>query len=171
MIKKLFYFLFILAFSSQAICFEIGAPYIQETDWSKAVRFANQNLPKNGVLKRKSDGFVYLKVDDRYIYDLLPMLGIEHEEFRIPPYFRSTEAPGAHISVFYSDENVNPSEVGQIFEFTPKKIRVVRAGRHAKYAILVVESPQLEELRKRYGLSPLLKNHEFHITVGKKRIH
>lgn len=116
----------------------------------------------------KSDGFVYLKVDDHYIHTLFPLLGLKHEGYREPPYFRSKEAPGAHISVFYADEHVIPSEIGDEFQFKPERIKITKT-RDASYVVLQVES-RTRKAPGKYGLSPRLKNHPFHITLAKKNI-
>jgi hypothetical protein len=135
--------------------------------WQEVVDYAQHHLPLEGVLTRKSDGFVYLKVDDQYIHKLLPMLGLD-KHFHEPPFFRSPEAPGAHITVFYADEHIDPKEVGQTFHFTPKKIVVVHADRHSDYAILQVDAPELEQLRQKYGKKPKIIGREFHISLAKK---
>lgn len=137
-------------------------------DWQDAIAYARAHLPMEGQLRVKSDGFSYIKVDDNYIHALYPMLGLRHEGYREPPYFRSPEAPGAHISVFYADEHVRPKEVGQQFHFKIRDITIVRASKESSYAILTVESPELEALRKKYGLPPKLQGHDFHISLAKK---
>lgn len=121
-----------------------------------------------GRLVTKSDGFTYIKVDDEYIHTLFPMLGLEKDGFKEPPYFRRPEAPGAHISVINVNENVIPEEIGQIFQFNLKQITLVQPTREATYVVLQVEAPELESLREKYGLSPNLNGHDFHITLGKK---
>ena len=136
----------------------------------EVIRYANENLPLHGRLIVTEEGFGYLKVDDAYINTLFPMLEISEKGYRKPPYFRSKESPGAHISVFYVDEQIHPQEIGQTFPFTLKRVAIVHASRYAKYAILEVESKELERLRQKYGLSPKLKGHEFHITLAKKTL-
>ncbi len=140
----------------------------QDGSWQKVVEYAKANLPQEGKLVAKSDGFVYLKVDDNYIHALFPMLGLENKGFREPPYFRSPQSPGAHISVFNEDENVKPEEIGKSFHFEPIKILIIRTSKDT-YAVLQVSSPELEELRKKYGLSPKLQGHDFHISIAKKK--
>lgn len=140
----------------------------KKKSWAKAINWARHNLPQYGKLVRKSDGYVYLKVDDDYIYKLLPRLGLKKRGYRAPPYFRSKEAPGAHISVFYAHEKVFPFQLGQTFSFTLKKFRIVHVNPYTAYAILEVESPALEQLRRSYGLSAKLFGHTFHISVGKQ---
>jgi hypothetical protein len=138
--------------------------------WQEVVDYARENLPMQGELVMKTGGFVYLKVDDNYIHTLLPMLGLESEGFKEPPYFRSAEATGAHISVFYEDEYVVPEEIGQTFTFELNEIVIVQASRTAQYAVLQVSSPELEKLRVKYGLTPKLHGHEYHISLAKKNI-
>lgn len=138
------------------------------SSWHKALDYAQKHLPHEGQLVRKSDGFVYLKVDDDYIRKLFPLLGLAREGYREPPYFRSKDAAGAHISVFYVDEHIMPKELGQTFHFHLEDIAIVKPSKNASYAILQVKSPDLEKLRQKYGLSPKLHGHEFHISLAKK---
>lgn len=137
--------------------------------WEKVVDYARENLPLEGKLVIKSDGFVYLKVDDGYIHTLFPMLELAKKGFKEPPYFRSKDSPGAHISVFYANENVTPKEVGQTFHFTLKDIVIVHANQYESYAVLQVESPELEKLREKYGLSGQLRRHDYHISLAEKK--
>jgi hypothetical protein len=125
-----------------------------------------------GVLQKRPDGYLYLKVDDAYIDRLLPLL--KSQGFRRPSSFNSSSGQvKAHISVMYKNET-RPlgviKELGETFEFTPLKF--VRVKRRSKeYVALEVESPQLEALRKKYGLQEKLLGHKFHITIGQKKIH
>jgi hypothetical protein len=134
--------------------------------WNDVVLFAKTHLPTEGKLVQTSDGFAYVKVDDRYIHDLFPKL--KAPGYGTPPYFSRKDAPGAHISVFYENERVVVSEVGKSFNFTLKDIVVVEPKKGVKYIVLMVNAPELEQLRQKYGLKPKLNNHEFHITIGKK---
>jgi hypothetical protein len=168
--KKLFsYFLVFLLIGGSFSSWAADTPAVAETStWEDALAYAKTHLPQEGCLAIKSDGFGYLKVDDNYIHALFPMLGVKEEGYKEPPYFRSQEAPGAHISVFYEDENVIPEEVGQTFPFTLKQIVIVAPTKTTKYAVLQVDSPELEKLRQKYGLSPKLHGHEFHISLAKQ---
>lgn len=164
---KLFLLSFYLIFSlNDAFAGTIEAPKL--SSWSQALNFAQEQLPHEGVLIQNHEGYVYLKVDDRYIHSLYPMLNLKHEGFNEPEYFRRQNSPGAHISVFFANENVHPQEIGETFHFTPLKITIVKGGR-SQYAVLQVHSSDLERLRKKYGLNPQLHGHEFHITIAKKR--
>lgn len=138
--------------------------------WSEVVDYARENLLLEGELIVKSDGFGYIKVDDEYIHSLLPMLGLAAEGFREPPYFRSPDSPGAHISVFYVDEHIIPDEVGQTFHFELKEIVIVQSSYTTSYVVLQVASPELEKLREKYGLEAKLHGHEYHISIGKKQV-
>jgi hypothetical protein len=137
----------------------------------QVVEYANEHLPTKGQLIVAPDGFGYIKVDDNYIHTLFPMLGLEKYGFKEPPYFRKRGSPGAHISVFYADEHIKPKEVGKIFNFELKKIVFVNTSKDTTYAVLIVEAPELEKLREKYGLEPKLHGHEFHISLAKKVIH
>lgn len=143
---------------------------VSSHEFQKVLDYARENLPQTGQLEVKSDGFVYLKVDDRYIRNLYPMLELRRDGFRAPPYFRTKEAPGAHISVFYENEHVVPVEKGQTFHFTVKNIAIVKASKYTSYAVLEVDSPELEKLREKYGKSPKLFGHDFHISIAKKTV-
>lgn len=152
----------------EALQKQIASDTHVNSSWQQVVDYAKENLLLEGQLLIKSDGFAYLKVDDEYIHTLFPMLGLEEDGFKKPPYFRSKEAPGAHISVFYEKEHVFPEEIGQYFHFKLKQIVIVKPSKDTSYAVLQVEAPELENLRKKYGLSPKLFGHEYHISLAKK---
>lgn len=157
------------AATESAVEIQPSAEMVNPT-WQEVVEYARENLPQQGRLVAASDGFVYLKVDDAYIHTLFPMLGLAEEGYKEPPYFRTSSAPGAHISVFYVNEHIIPEEAGEVFHFELQQIVIVHAGKDAAYAVLQVESPELEALRQKYGLSPKLFGHEYHISLAKKTI-
>lgn len=133
------------------------------------VHWARAHLPQIGVLIEEQRGFVYLKVDDNYINQLFSILN--PPEYTKPQYFRRFDSPGAHISVFYVDERNRTGEIkekGQKYSFKIKGLSFV-PPKTQEYLVLEVESPDLEQLRKNYGLSPLLQGHPFHITIAKKK--
>lgn len=147
-------------------------PHTEQTvqQWQEVLHYAQHNLPLEGTIMRKSDGFVYVKVDDRYINELFPKLNLG-KDFHVPPYFRSPEAPGAHISLFNVQEHVNAKKVvGQTVHFTLKDIKLVRANQNASYVILQVDAPELEQIRQSYGLSPKIGGKDFHISIAKKNM-
>lgn len=143
-------------------------PLNTNLSWQEVLNYAQDNFSLEGQLIVKSDGFGYLKVSDDYIHALFPMLGLKEEGYNKPPYFRTEEAPGAHISIFYVNENIMPEEVGQYFHFELKQIVIVESSKDTRYVVLQVESPELEKLREKYGLSPKLFGHDYHISLAKK---
>lgn len=133
------------------------------------IDWAQKNLPQTGILKENAGGFVYLKVDDGYINQLFPLL--DNPAYRPPPFFRRPDSPGAHISVVYVEEREQTGkieEIGQKFAFKIASIAYVPA-KTRENIVLEVISPELEKLRMKYGLSPKLKGHNFHITIAKKK--
>jgi hypothetical protein len=119
-------------------------------------------------LVAQPDGYTYVKVDDAYIHTLFPLLGLAEEGFEKPSYFRTSDSPGAHISVFYADEGITLEEVGQRISFEPREIVRVPFSPTTSYVVLRVDAPHLEQLRQKYGLAPKLHNEEYHITLAKK---
>jgi|SRR5580700_2996181 hypothetical protein len=169
--KRLELLIFIVAIlllnSCRCIHQEKIALKAEKSSYAEALAYAKKHLPKNGTLVQQDDGYAYLKVDDRYIHELFLKLDAQ-TGYKEPPYFRRKDAPGAHISIVYGDEKVKLKEVGQNFSFSLKNIAVVHPHKGTSYIILQVDAPELEQLRKRYGLGPKLKGHEFHISIAKK---
>lgn len=133
------------------------------------INWATENLPQNGVLKENHEGFVYLKVDDGYINQLFQF--VDDYAYEKPPYFRRSDSPGAHISVFYVQERKKTGvihEIGDKFTFKIVSVAYV-PPKTQKYIVLKISSPELENLRTKYDLSPYLKGHDFHITIAKRR--
>ncbi len=140
----------------------------RSTTWSEVVEYARSHFPQEGVLMKNGYGYVYLKVDDAYIHELFPMLGLEEEGYEEPPYFRSRRSPGAHISVMYEAEGVSLVEVGKKYSFTLEDIVIVKPTWDTYYAVIQVRAPELEALRAKYGLKPKLQGHDFHISIAKR---
>ncbi|MBA3720946.1 MAG: hypothetical protein H0W88_00925 [Parachlamydiaceae bacterium] len=173
---KYFYSLLAVLFSILAFFFTNHTPrhhprIEQENKWNSnaVVEWAKNNLPQNGILKEDPDGFVYLKVDDGYINQLFPQLHVRN--YVKPPFFRRPDAPGAHISVIYVEELRRIGkikEIGSSYTFTIKSLAFV-PPQTGEFIILQVESPELDNLRSSYGLSPHLKGHQFHISIAKRR--
>jgi hypothetical protein len=134
----------------------------------KAVQFEQK-----GVLKQKDNGYLYIEVARNFIADILPL--IEAPGRLVPPrHYTSRKGIGAHISVMYEDEQIQNEiweikELGQEFTFKVMELRTVKLTKDKgikKLWLIAVDAPELEQLRQSYGLSPLLKNHNFHITIG-----
>lgn len=128
-----------------------------------------QKLPASGCLCAKAD-YVYLDIDDRFIHDIYPLIQNPHAEK--PRYFdKDREYMGAHISIFYPEENIDikPKDLGQIHSFSVKDCVMVDIW-GKKYYALRVHSPTLVALRQQYGLGEKLIFKEslidLHITVA-----
>ena len=84
---------------------------------------------------------------------------------------------GAHISVigiteFKEAELKQIGEVGNEFEFTIDGLHSVKPegwDEMERVWFISVKSEELEDLRKKYGLSPKSHGHEFHITWAVKK--
>lgn len=142
---------------------------IDRNNAAKVLEYAKTNLKQEGRLKEGADGYVYLKVDSDYIDKLFPLLS--QPGYVKPPFFRRSDSPGAHISVFYKDEREQTGkiqEIGKWYSFKITGLTFVPVKTH-EYIVLQVESPELEQLRQKYGFTPLLKGHDFHITIAKKK--
>ena len=125
-----------------------------------------ETLPHSGPLKERQ-GYYYVKVDDRYINSIFPLF--VQPGIKKPPYFRRDDSPGAHISVLYEDETKHLSplvEIGTQFSFTIVQFATVKLNKTRTVYLITVEAPELESLRRKYGCTPLLHGHDFHITVA-----
>jgi hypothetical protein len=133
------------------------------------MEYALKMLPHEGVLKIKN-GYIYLKLDNRYVYDLFAFL--TQEGLEIPPYFRTKSSTGAHISVVYKTEKQKLPpyipEIGETFPFQIQGLNSLFLNDHEQIYFLAVSSPELEAFRNKYGLRSKLLGHEFHITIAKK---
>lgn len=130
-------------------------------------------LEHKGVLKQKPNGYLYVDVSNEFIASLLPL--IEAQGTIVPPsHYKSKKGIGAHISVMYENELImndiwEIKELGQEYSFEVLELRTVKimsSGKAKKLWLLAVSAPELENLRKSYNLSPRLKGHDFHITLG-----
>ena len=122
-------------------------------------------------LKLKSNGFVYLDVNDRYIDDIVSQLPLSHPFSAVET---GGKKMGAHISVIYEDEMIskeiwNLNEAGEWFIFEVKELRYIDRKTPTglmRLWVLAADAPALQRLRKQYGLKPKLHGHDFHITLG-----
>lgn len=143
----------------------------ETTSCSTILEYIQKSLPHCGVLKN-SGGFVYVDLDDEYIHKLVTF--IQKDGFEEPPYFGSAELVGAHISVMYAEEVKkygveDIQEYGETIYFVPKTCQVVHPPKWHEIDevyFIVVEAPELDRIRKKYGLPK--KEYDFHITIGVK---
>ena len=138
--------------------------YIQESESPKEVDLT-------GTLKKTSDGFYYLKIDDQLVFGAMKMLN--NPNIKRPPYFKKNAGDvGAHISVILSDETPNNDirEVGNEFRFTWGEVKSVKPDDWSdvnKVYFIEVFSKQLSDLREKYGLPRFINtNEQFHITFA-----
>ena len=134
-----------------------------------------KKLPAKGTLCVKEESgykregrFIYLKVDDRYISDLAPLLKDA-----------SGQTPdnniGAHITVILPFESKKlPKkivEIGETFSFEVQGLDkvVLDEKENITWYILTVKAPDLSTLRRKYDLTALpYGEHEFHISRSKQ---
>jgi hypothetical protein len=130
-------------------------------------------IEHKGVLKQKENGYLYLEVPNTFISEILPL--IDAPGTIVPPrHYSSKKGIGAHISVMYENEQIENEiweieELGNEYTFAVLELRTVKLNQNNKMRklwLLAVDAPALEQLRERYGLSPKLKGHDFHITIG-----
>lgn len=139
----------------------------------RILKYIEDNLPLKGILRKTSENFVYVDIDDAYIHKLISF--IQEDGFEEPPYFFKPKSAGAHISVIYEEEMkqsdlLDIEECGETVTFKPKEYLIVHPPNWAEmeeFFVLLVEAPSLDQLRKKYHLPE--KKYEFHITVGVKR--
>lgn len=130
-------------------------------------------LEQKGILKQMDNGYLYLDVSNDYIAFALESLDVPGK--LVPPgHYTSRKGIGAHISVMYENEMIRNDvweikELGQEYSFAITEIRSVKINKNGKMQklwIIAAEARELEKLRESYNLSPLLNNHDFHITIG-----
>lgn len=143
--------------------------HLKKIDLPKLMHKAVQLEPV-GFMARSAENLTYLDIDDDYIHALFPLL--TDKQARVPDYF-SENLIGAHISVIYPEENtiIMPNDLEKAHRFSIKGVYTAELELELKmYYFLLIESPSLVALRKKYGLAsrPCFKSHlvEFHITVG-----
>ncbi|MCB1108259.1 MAG: hypothetical protein KDK44_01235 [Chlamydiia bacterium] len=133
--------------------------------------YIENHLPLQGILKKSGD-FIYVDLDDGYVHKLIPF--IEKDGFQPPPYFGSSDLVGAHITVVYPAEVhkykiKDIQECGEKIHFSLKTCQIVHPPRWEgidEIYLIVVDSPELDKIRQRYGLPK--KEYNFHITIGVK---
>jgi hypothetical protein len=130
-----------------------------------------QITPK-GTLKQKDNGYLYVEVAGDFIAQALALIDAPGK--LVPPrHYTSKKGIGAHISVMYENEQIENeiweiAELGQEYTFNVIELRTVKINSNNKMKklwLIAVSCPALEQLREKYGLKPLLKGHDFHITV------
>ena len=131
-----------------------------------------------GVLQASDSGWILLSVPNALVrgaFDAIHEPGVE-----LPP--NKSGKLNAHISVIRPEELESiggldrVTERGKQFHYTIDGLKTCEPSgwdEMSRVWYLAVKSPELENLRKSYGLSPRPKNNkfEFHITVAVRRKH
>lgn len=127
-------------------------------------------LSLKGNTQLTENNLFCLNIDDAYVHQLFPLL---KDERVIKPNYFGEKSVGAHITIIYPEENknINAHDLQQEHRFLIKDIVTAEIGQKI-YFVLLVESPTLLRLRKKYHLPDLLsfKGYSigFHITIGVK---
>jgi len=134
------------------------------------------SVPLKGTLEQTNDGFVYLNLSNDVIHGLFTL--IDEEGIEKPPYDKGKyNGLGAHISVMNQDEfkeETKIKEIGREFSFKLGKFYSTEPegwDEMERVWFVSVISPELEKLRKKYGLPQTYKglNHDFHFTCAIKK--
>lgn len=131
-----------------------------------------QSIDCKGKLVQAKCGYLYLKVPNELITEVVPKLVMPG---KMIPTRTHKKSKGAHISVMVENERCKlPEDIltklgDKEFSFKVSEIRSFTA-KGARFWALIVSSPEIEELRQQYGLPGKLKGHDFHISLGKQRI-
>lgn len=135
----------------------------------------------SGELIASSTGWILLNVPNALVRGAFAALNEPGVE--LPPSRGTERSLNAHISVMRDDEleekGLTPADIkerGQHFHYTLGPIQTVKPGTWdgiSRVWFIKCYSPELKQLRKTYGLSPLPNNnkHDFHITIAVRRTH
>jgi len=135
---------------------------------------AASGLNGKGKIEKSKSHYTYLNIDNAFILDSFPFLQRLDKNIIMPNYFAG-ETMGAHITVFYPNEcrQIHQTDLGSEHEFRVKNIVSAEIGQKVYYTLLV-ESPSLLQLRKKYRLPEVLcfKGYaiDLHITIGVKML-
>lgn len=163
--KFIKYCLLFLAIACQKL------PAQEPSSCHQILTYIENHLPLCGILKKSGD-FIYVDLDDEYVHKLIPF--IEKDGFQAPPYFGSSDLVGAHITVIYPGEVQkykieNFKECGEKICFSLKACQIVHPPRWEgidEIYLIVIDSPELDKIRQKYGLPE--KEYNYHITIGVK---
>lgn len=144
-----------------------------------ATRVPSKAIPTGrmrGSLKMSSSGWALLDVPNNFVRAIFDTLDEEGIELPISSEYGSKL--NAHISVMSADEveqaggraNVAAHD-GRTFRYQLGPMKVVSPEKSKDWKrvwYITVESPELEEFRKGFGLTPRPNNNhfDFHITVA-----
>lgn len=131
-----------------------------------------KEVPLKGTLQQTEDGFVYLDINNKLMDGLFEL--IDNDNVVKPPYDQKQyNSVGCHVTVMYADEvkakEIEVAEVGQDVTFTLGELKSTKPEGWKgvdEVFFLQIDSPELEKIREKYGLSKKVDGHEYHITVA-----
>lgn len=139
---------------------------------NKLIKIANdvKDVVFKGKIKKCDDGYVYVDIDDSIFGGILPLIGCGAEK---PPKHKNNDT-GAHITVIKQKESkdIDFKDDGKEISYKITGVKVVKPEgweEMEKVWFVSVDSEDLEKIRTKYKLSPKIKDHDFHITVGVKK--
>lgn len=153
---------------------------LNEDSWQEIVEYAQENLSLEGTLMHKPNVYICLKVDNGYIHDLYPLLGLEEKGFVKPKTSAhigiSRREEWQQYHVWPAQQNPGPwvepgpwfeEEIGQTFHFTLQEITIIKTNVNPDNyeAVMMVQSPELNALRAKYGLHD---SQFFYISLAKR---
>ena len=137
-------------------------------NWYKTSKLYDVSL--SGILKQKSDGFVYVDVSNDIIHGMFKL--VDEEEIEEPPYF-DEDGIGAHISFITAEEaeGLDISEIGEEVSFSFQDIKSTNPlgwDDMEQVWFVALDAPELKEIRKKYKLPATYdaRGHDFHITIA-----
>lgn len=159
--------------------YEIGqaSGYLHIAATEKQASDATINYSLRGKLYISSSGWLLMQVPNdlgRGAFDAL------HEPGVVLPSRSSTDRYNAHVSVMTAAEVAKiggPDKIterGHDVAYTLGPVKTVAPTTWDGVSMvwyIAVRSPELEKIRKSYGLPPLIKDHDFHITFAIRRTH
>lgn len=129
-------------------------------------------IPRTGILCKLETGYVYLKISEAFIDQLLPVIELPATQRLVTD--RRMDDVGAHISIIYPYEIQKPFEVPNLgkpmaFEIQGSSVYTVTM-QGKSHIVLLVQSVVLEQLRisLHLGKEPFYHGVRvpFHITLA-----
>ena len=124
---------------------------------TKEVLELTSHLPRVGYITRNPTGYVFLDLDDEWIFALQEIM--EKYNYEVPPYFYGGSGVGAHVTilpaVFGEKHEDSEVDVGRKIEFKVTKVGAMFPtfrwyGTEAVYMIYI-ESRELDEVLKGFN--------------------
>ncbi|NGX34601.1 MAG: hypothetical protein K1060chlam1_00954 [Candidatus Anoxychlamydiales bacterium] len=135
------------------------------------------DLKFEGTIRQAKNGFIYLDIDDEFIYQINKLF--KENNMEVPPYFGKDRA-GAHISIFSAEEAkkynlFNIDDIGKKITFDISyftNLKPLGFKGVDNLSMVGLNSSELEKIRQKYSLSSKMHgSHDFHITTGVKYKH